>query len=139
MRKGDYSRAILDFTKAIEKDPVDPSLYYERGSSYNEQGDYDRAIADWTVVIHLTADATVYYKRGVARTSKGEFNHAIMDFTKAIELNPQFADSYDRRGEIYLERGDRVRAGANFIKAAQLEKRTLHLNLSKSPRSCPPA
>ena len=45
-----------------------------------------------------------------------------MDFTKAIELNPQFADSYDRRGEIYLERGDRVRAGANFIKAAQLRK-----------------
>lgn len=122
MLTGGYARAITDFTKAIENDPIDPSLYYDRGSIYNEQDDFDRAIADWTVVIHLTADATVYYKRGLVRTSKGESNQAIMDFTKAIERNPNFADSYDRRGELYLKQGDRVRAGADFIKAAQLRK-----------------
>ena len=88
MRKGDYGRAILDFTKAIEKDPIDPSSYYERSSSYYEQGDYDRAIANLTVVIHLTADATVYYKRGLMRGIKGEHNRAINELYQSYTTEP---------------------------------------------------
>src|SRR5262249_41062384 len=36
------------------------------------------------------------------------------DYDKAIWLNPKFADAYNGRGSVYDDRGDRVRAIADF-------------------------
>ena len=45
--KGDYDRAIADFSKALELNPKDAHLYHNRGAAYEDKGDHDRAIADY--------------------------------------------------------------------------------------------
>jgi tetratricopeptide (TPR) repeat protein len=52
--KGDYDRAIADYTQVIKLDPNDAVAYYNRGRTYSyEKGDYDRARADWTKALQL--------------------------------------------------------------------------------------
>src|SRR5262245_9696289 len=45
-RKGDYDRAIADWTEAIRLDPKYAIAYNGRAVAYNRKGDYNRAIAD---------------------------------------------------------------------------------------------
>src|SRR5262249_34871129 len=45
--RGDFAKAIGDFTAAIELDPEDSLPYYNRGLTYRVSGDYTRAITDF--------------------------------------------------------------------------------------------
>src|SRR5262245_49416237 len=53
--KGDFDRAIADYTKVIDLDIPAwvPVAYYFRGFSYRKKGDFDRAIADLNKAIEL--------------------------------------------------------------------------------------
>ena len=51
--KGEYDRAISDFTEAIRLDPKLASAYYNRGIAYENKGEHDKAIADYTEAIRL--------------------------------------------------------------------------------------
>jgi lipoprotein NlpI len=44
--KGNFDRAIADFSEAIRLDPNYAEVYYLRGVTYGNKGDLDRAIAD---------------------------------------------------------------------------------------------
>lgn len=39
----------------------------------------------------------------------------------AIRLNPNYADAYEKRGEIYLHAGDRAKATDDFATARRLK------------------
>jgi tetratricopeptide (TPR) repeat protein len=71
--KGNYDRAISDYTEAIRLKPNYAKAYYNRGNAYREKGDYDRAISDYNEAIRLNPkDANAYHSRGVAYYHKGE-------------------------------------------------------------------
>ncbi len=87
-RKGDYDRAIADYTRAIQLKPNDAEAYYNRGNAYADKGDYDRAIADYERAIQLKPDlAEAYYNRGIAYKMRGEKEKAIADFKRFLELS----------------------------------------------------
>ena len=44
--KGDYERAVANYSKAIELDPKFAEAYYGRGSAYYFKGEYDKAWKD---------------------------------------------------------------------------------------------
>jgi tetratricopeptide (TPR) repeat protein len=97
--KGDYDKAIADFTKSIEVYPGNAEAYYNRGFAWDDKGDYDRAIADYTKAIEIEPKyASAYYNRGIAWDGKGDSDKAIADYTKAIEINPKHAKAYNNRG-----------------------------------------
>ena len=52
-KKGDYTRAIVDYIKAIELKPNLADAHFLRGVAYYENGDYDRAAADYDRAIEL--------------------------------------------------------------------------------------
>ena len=90
--KGNNKQAINYFSKGIEYDPKDASLYNNRGLAYYNLEQYDKAIADYTKAIEIKPDfADAYYNRGLAYFRKGSSYNleprkkAISDFTKAIE------------------------------------------------------
>ena len=69
--KGEYDRAIADYTEAIRIKPDYAEAYRNRGVAYAEKGEYDRAIADYTEAIRLKPDyAEAYYNRGIAYARK---------------------------------------------------------------------
>jgi tetratricopeptide (TPR) repeat protein len=52
--KGDYDRAIADYTEAIRLDPGLALAYNNRGFAYSHKGDNDRAIADYDQAINVS-------------------------------------------------------------------------------------
>jgi tetratricopeptide (TPR) repeat protein len=52
-KRGDYDRAIADFTQAVRLDPKDKGSFYYRGASYHMKGDYARAISDYEAALRL--------------------------------------------------------------------------------------
>lgn len=109
-KNGNYKQAIEYFSKAIEYNPKDASLYNNRGLAYYNLQQYDKAIADYTKAIEIRPDfADAYYNRGLAYFKKGSSYNleprrkAISDFTKAIELRPDFVDAYYMRAVTYTE------------------------------------
>ena len=59
--KGDFDRAIADFSEAIRFDPKYAEAYYLRGVVYGNKGDLDRAIADLNEAIRLDPRSAVAY------------------------------------------------------------------------------
>jgi tetratricopeptide (TPR) repeat protein len=56
MNKGDFDRAIADFTKAIDLKPDLVLAYSNRGIAYQQQGQRDKAAADFRKVLELSND-----------------------------------------------------------------------------------
>jgi tetratricopeptide (TPR) repeat protein len=51
--KGNYDKAIVDFTQAINLDPNYAAAYYNRGLAYANKGDYDKVITDLEAVLRI--------------------------------------------------------------------------------------
>jgi len=114
-KRGDYDRAIEDYSKAIELDPKYAAAYNARGLAYVNKGDYDRAIEDYNKAVELEPKyANAYYNRGWAYYNKGNYYRAIADYTKAIELDSKYANAYYNRGLAYRALGKESKAQRNF-------------------------
>lgn len=104
-KKGDYVKAIADYTEAIRLDPKLALAYYSRGLTSVKKADYDKAITDFTEVIRLDPKYSIaYYARGSCYTKKREYDKAIADFTEAILLNPKDSNAYGKPLEKRLGR-----------------------------------
>jgi lipoprotein NlpI len=104
--KGDYEKAIDDYTRAIKIDPKHARVYYNRGLASKNKGDYERAIEDYTRTIEIDpkyVDAFIH--RGNAWVNKGDYERAIEDYTMAIENGPKYARVYYYRGNVYFIQG----------------------------------
>jgi tetratricopeptide (TPR) repeat protein len=121
MLKGDYDRAIAEYTEAIRLDPDFPAPYEHRAVAFFEKGEVDRAIADNTAAILLAPDRAVLYRnRGREYAHKGDYHQAIADFNAALRLEPENADAYCDRGGSLAQCGEADKAIADCNKAIQL-------------------
>jgi tetratricopeptide (TPR) repeat protein len=86
-RKGDYDRAISDFTEAIKLEPNFPSAFDSRGMAWDDKAEYDRAISDYNEAIEIQPEyADAFFNRGLARSHKNDKDRAIADFRRAYYL-----------------------------------------------------
>src|SRR5258708_6415309 len=100
--KGDYDRAIADFTEAIQINPHYAVDHNSRGNAYQIKGNYDRATADYTEAIRIDPKYAVAYNgRGNGHQGKGDYDRAIADYSEAIRLDPRYAVAYNNRGNSY--------------------------------------
>jgi lipoprotein NlpI len=90
--KGDFDRAIADYTQAIQLNPKDAKPHVNRANAYSDKGDFDRAVADYNEAIQLDPKfAFAYLNRGLANLFTGALPKAIADLNQASELDPKFA------------------------------------------------
>jgi tetratricopeptide (TPR) repeat protein len=148
--KGEYQKAIADFTEALKLDQEMSKAYLLRGRAYcaiasnvividkkfervhvlsnagrqlkkEEQRAYEQAITDFTETIRLDENNVVaYLDRGVTYAQKGDYDKAIADFTEAIRLDPNFAVAYNDRGCAYDEKKDHDKAITDYTEAIRL-------------------
>ena len=117
-QRGQYSEAIQDFTKAIERKEDYAEAYYNRGTTYHSKNEYDQAIQDLTKAIELKPDDTdAYFLRSHAYITQGRHDGAIQDLNKVIELKPDDTDAYFLRGHTYIIQGKHMKAIQDFNKA----------------------
>jgi len=120
--KGDYDRAIADYTETIWLDPPSAAVFNNRGKAYLGRGDLDRAIADYNEAIRLDPKSVnPFNNRGKAYLGKGDYGRAIADYAEVIRLDPRNADSYRLRGIAYLYSGNVAKALADVIRASEAD------------------
>jgi lipoprotein NlpI len=120
-KKGDFERAIADYTQFLELFPKNMFAYYCRGVAYYRKQDYDRAIADYTTAIQLNPrHQHAYVNRGAAYYQSGDLDRAVADYDLAIQLNPEDGRAYIARGVAFYGKGDIDRALSEYEQAIRL-------------------
>jgi tetratricopeptide (TPR) repeat protein len=129
--RGEYDRAIADYSELIKLKP-DDDYYRLRAGAYAEKGDFDHAIADYSEMIRLSRNnstrygflaESIYAARGDAyyyRGDWGDYGPAIADYNEAIRLNPQRGQAYFMRSLAYSLMGDEGRALAGMDELSRL-------------------
>jgi tetratricopeptide (TPR) repeat protein len=98
--RGEYDKAIAQFTGAIRLDPALASAHYYRGATYLRTGEHDKAIADFTQAIRLDPKyALAYCGRGEAYWCKGESDASIV-FSPQCWQNLAFCSGYLRESRL---------------------------------------
>ncbi|MBP3548646.1 MAG: tetratricopeptide repeat protein [Rikenellaceae bacterium] len=111
----DLLGAEVDFTSAIEKNPVFTNAYTYRAITRSRLGNYDDALKDFQEAIDLRPDLpNPYYSRGVTRLLNQQFKEAIEDFDMFIRHDAKVIDAYINRGTSYLYLKDTVAAYDNY-------------------------
>ena len=100
-KKGDFRKAIVCYTGAIELDPQIADAYINRGAAYECTGDLDLAFQDLDTALALELKSEAYNNRGNVHFKKRDYDRAIQDYTKAIELQPGNAGTYIYRGHSF--------------------------------------
>lgn len=104
--RGDYERAILDYTKAIHLNSKNATAYFQRANAWANRNDFDKAIIDYTKAIKINPRfSEAYGSRGNTWTDKGNYEQAIFDYGKVIELNPFDGIAYNNRGFVWFYKG----------------------------------
>ena len=121
-RKGQYDRAIKDYTEAIRLRPDNAFAFRLRGDAYSLNSQHDQAIKDYTEAIRLKPDdAFAFNNRGSAYRQKGQYDRAIKDYTEVIRLKPDDAWAYKNRGNVYLRKADHDAAMRDYKQAISLK------------------
>lgn len=85
--KGDYDRAVSDFTLALKIDPSYINAYHNRGITYIKKEDYPSALIDFTQAISINVESgSTYANRAVAYFYNHEYEKAVLDVKKATAL-----------------------------------------------------
>ncbi len=148
-RKPSPSKAMVDFTKAIQLDQT-VAEYYLRWAESTE--DCNAAIGGYTEAIRLDPNmAEAYFNRGHLYCQTGELDQAIADYTEVIRLlaspNSPYSgiltrehltrEAYYNRSLAYLERGDRVRLSADDMQGVDESDFELSLDAKAAPKTAP--
>lgn len=105
--KMEYSKAIIDYNKAMKNNPNNSELYIWRGNAWCNKMEYGKAIEDYTKAIDLNPDSgDAYYNRGLAWQSRKETEKAIIDFEKAIEIYNRLIKNSPNDAKLYIGRGN---------------------------------
>jgi tetratricopeptide (TPR) repeat protein len=136
LRRGDFAlgrnnivKAIRNYTKAIQIDPLLAEAYVRRGIALRAKGSLNQAIQDFENAEKIDPQATSnnqlvadsYSYRGYTEMNELELGSAIEDLTKAIKSHED-ALHYYRRGQARLLDEDFEGAVNDFSKALTLDK-----------------
>ncbi|HMB08821.1 MAG TPA: tetratricopeptide repeat protein, partial [Isosphaeraceae bacterium] len=121
-RLKDNSRAIADYSAAIQLDPKYGWAYESRGHAWAELGEYDRAVADYSEALQLDpGDVLALQGRALAWVKAGLSDGAIADLNEAIRLEPRWARAYTGRGFAWSSKHEYGRALADYDAALRLD------------------
>src|SRR5262249_23746256 len=99
--KQNPDRALADLDSVIALEPNNAFNYAERGSTWHLK---------WSD----------QHKKGIGDRGAAAFGRAMQDFEAAIRLDPKFADTYNRRGNMLSAKGDVDGALADYSTAIGL-------------------
>lgn len=112
-----YTGALTSYTAAIDADPSNPFLYFNRSAAQSEMTDFissiDNSYQRYGLDNNLSGGSV-----NITRTYN--YDNAIADLNKAVKLMPDFAYSYYNRGILYYKSGMLEDALNDFTKAIEL-------------------
>ena len=124
--KGDYPKAIDNFTNSLKCIPKGENTYFLRGQAKMLLGKYSEAITDYDSAISLKKDIPYFYNsRAWAYCFTGKYVQATWDADKAIAYR-KVAEYYDTRATAYALRISVYDAINDFNEAIKLSPKPLY-------------
>ncbi len=120
--RGEYDRALLEFTAALALDPQMIDALVRRGDVHRLRGDYALALADYDAALHIApGNVPVLLGRGHVHLLLGRALDAEADFTAALAAQPGSAAALLFRGQARAAAADHSGAIADFTAALRTD------------------
>ena len=118
---GDYSGAIVDYSKIIVEEP-DADTYFNRGNSRYSLKDFTGAKEDYAKAFMLDDKfIDALYSLACVKLDLEEYESAIEDFTKIIKQAPNAANVFTLRAAAYTEINQFMSALKDYTTAILIE------------------
>ncbi len=122
LQRGDYDKAIGEFTAALQSDPSNVQAVLYRADAHRLKGDYVQALADYGSALRQDpSNAQAMLQRGQVNWMTGQIEEAIDDFTMALQIDPKNPVAYHYRGKALIAAGDHDGAIVNLSEALRLD------------------
>src|SRR5262249_13583210 len=115
-----YADAEKDFTKEIEADPRDPTIYCSRAQSRRKLGKYDDALKDILAARQRVFGLDIQIAHTVVLCEGLHFTQALQIADKMIELYPNSATARMVRASVLVALDREKDADKEFAKAVEL-------------------
>ena len=116
------TKALQDYTKVVELNPLDGASYAERAYIYQELNQFTKSLQDYTKAIALDpTNIDFYYDRAELHEELKQYRKALKDYAKAIDLQPKELPLYYRRAGIYKDLKQYRRAIQEFTTIIELD------------------
>lgn len=123
---GQYEQAVECFEQGLEADQRMEENYRGLGIAYYEMGNYESAITMLRQSLEEMEEVNdaftidVYYYLAESYRARGELVRSAEAYTKLLEYT-HTAEAYEKRGTVYMEKGDTDRGLKDFEKAVALD------------------
>ncbi len=107
---GDETRALADFDRAVEFDPISTEVRLARAALHWDRRDFAAAEADCAVVLAETPHQQALSIRGDCRLERGDLDGALADFEAAKRLDDRVALAYLLKARELAKQGDNTGA-----------------------------
>ena len=125
--RGDYDRAIYQYTEALKLNPNHAGAYNNRAWAKYLQGQCRGALTDANRALGLKASASHYHTRSAIYNCMGRCNEALDDLNKGLALASSSA-----QGDLYAERAQARACLGNNADAIADYNRAITANPSKA-------
>ncbi len=96
---GQYEEAISWYDLAIEKNPIDPNPWYDKGNVFDSIGKYEEAISCYDKVLEInTNDTSAMYNKATVLSRIGKYEESNYCYDKLISIDPTHTGAlYNKR------------------------------------------
>ncbi len=135
--KGEFEKAIENFTKSIELKNDWEIPYFYRAVSYQALEEFDNAMIDYSKALSINDRMTdAYYNKAKITLSRKDIpnpdiNKAIEDLNKALELDEKFVDALFAMAAAYKKLEDYHKALEYLEKLLEIEPQAVHAKALK--------
>ncbi len=128
--------AAISLQRAMRLDPANENnsvLLLNLGIIQRQLRDYDDAYISFTASLaNNPIPDIVLHNRASLLVELGRFNEAMQDYNLLITDFPDDIEAYYRRGVLFLEENNRVKAEADFRKSEEIDPNNMYTKLSKA-------
>lgn len=123
---GKIDDAILQYQKALERDPKLPGLHYELGEAFltrsHQAADVSLAEKEFRQALEQNpSDAKSEYQLGIIYQLRGDFTSAKQSYSHAVQLRPNYATAQFALGSVLFSMGDEGAALPHLLSAERLD------------------
>jgi tetratricopeptide (TPR) repeat protein len=110
-----WDEAVAEFSEGIEKNPENPTLYFYRGLSHENNGKVEEALSDYEKTVELKPEFTLPYSRsGKIYARQQNHEKARELYQKAVELGDQDITTLYNYGVVLMNLGQSPEAKTIF-------------------------
>lgn len=122
MKIGEFSSAVVFFTKLLKEDSKNVDALFNRACCYMNMNEYKLAIPD---LMLICTDYPLYKKKlyialAMCFANLNDFDSGIRHLTKGLLKYPKFTEAYVTRGQFFTQQQKWEKAVQDFYKAISL-------------------